>query len=429
MKYISFLALVFFTTSLLAQSKVAIVKLLRGQAEALTLGNTSQLKIDDWVENGTVIKTEKNSYVKIIFLDKSQMNIGPSSQMKIEKFSNSETGVIDLVKGQIRSQVTKDYLKIKDKDRSKLIIKTTNAVMGVRGTYFLISTNSKSTTAVLFEGEVVFNKFNQTENLSAEKLDEIVNDGVKISPGEFSVSETDRAMPTIPSILSIEQKNQLEKNMDFSSERGPSSKEDSSAKSVVPDGLSGNVVSNKMDTIKNITQNLLPTEDKKNDLSQKSDPNGYIKGNEIKPANGSMVHLDSGVIIPPGSGAILDTNTNTFIPEHKAGSVGKDGNYIPPENIKITQDGRMFITGMVEGKSVQKEIPPPLPVVNQSSLPLGATSMTGPSGPAPTSARDIPLNIQMPPPNGGIQGINDPQRDTTNVSDTIIKIDKPNAGN
>ena len=34
-----------------------------------------------------------------------------NSEMKIESFSGKDSGVIDLVKGKIRSQVTKDYLQ------------------------------------------------------------------------------------------------------------------------------------------------------------------------------------------------------------------------------------------------------------------------------------------------------------------------------
>lgn len=124
--------------SAFAQSKVAVVKLLRGDVDVqMKNKKTMKLKVDDWVENGATIKTGDKSFVKLIFIDKSQMNIGPHSEMKIENVTNKESGVIDLVKGKIRSTVTKDYLQIKDKDKSKLFIKTSNAVMGVRGTDFI----------------------------------------------------------------------------------------------------------------------------------------------------------------------------------------------------------------------------------------------------------------------------------------------------
>src|SRR6187200_2126673 len=94
------------STPALAQKKVAVVKLLRGDVDILTLGKTMKLKADDWVEEGAVVKTSGKSFVKLVFIDKSQMNVGPNSEMKIENFSGKDSGVIELVKGKIRSQVT-----------------------------------------------------------------------------------------------------------------------------------------------------------------------------------------------------------------------------------------------------------------------------------------------------------------------------------
>ncbi len=102
------LVVMLFSLSAFAQTKVAVVKLIRGEADVLTLGKTTKLKVDDWVENGSVVKTAEKSFVKLVFIDKSQMNVGPNSEMKIESFTGKDSGVIDLVKGKIRSQVTKD---------------------------------------------------------------------------------------------------------------------------------------------------------------------------------------------------------------------------------------------------------------------------------------------------------------------------------
>lgn len=149
--------------------------------------------------------------MKLIFIDKSQMNIGPNSEMKIEKFDGKDSGVIDLVKGKIRSQVTKDYLQIQDRDKSKLFIKTPNAVMGIRGTDFMIATNGKNTSAVLFEGEVVFNRLDARGISNSRRLEDIVDRGVRMFPGEFSVVEANRNQPTIPSLLNVRQREVGEK--------------------------------------------------------------------------------------------------------------------------------------------------------------------------------------------------------------------------
>jgi FecR protein len=422
-----------FTLSAFAQTKVAVVKLIRGEADVLTLGKTTKLKVDDWVESGAVVKTAEKSFVKLIFTDKSQMNVGPNSEMKIESFSGKDSGVIDLVKGKIRSQVTKDYLQMKDKDKSKLFIKTQNALMGVRGTDFMISTNGINTSTVLFEGEIVFNKLEDRGELSSSKMEEIVEKGVRMFPGEFSVQEPNRPMPTVPSLLNVQQREQLEKNADFNSERAPGNAQNESAKSIVPDGLRGALVSNSTEILKSEVAQVAPVETPAQVKSASADADGFIKGDQIKPANGSFVHIDSGVIIPPGPGAILDTNTNTYIPAPDAGKVASDGSYIPPKNVEITGDGKILVavkdnTGVV----IVKEVPPPPPVVHSSSITLGAVAQvvaTTGALPPQTVKPEVDLNPgggpRTPVPvSGGVQGITDPSTVLSNsqFSDTTITV-------
>lgn len=372
-----FLILCLSMTSLVhAQArKVAVVKIVRGEVDVLTLGKTIKLKVDDWVEDGAVVKTAEKSFAKLVFIDKSQMNIGPNSEMRIEKFSENDSGVIDLVKGKIRSQVTKDYLQIKDKDKSKLFIKTPNAVMGIRGTDFMISTNGKNTAAILFEGEVVFNKMNSRGETNTQKLEAMVDRGVRLFPGEFSVVDQNRPQPTVPSLLNIEQRETLEKNDSF--ERAPSNANDSAKKSVVPEGLDGKIVSNDSGILKSEMAQV--NVDAKQSESASSNPDGYVSGDKIKPANGSFVHIESGIIIPPGKDSILDDNTNTYIPGPETGKISSDGSYQPPKNVEITDDGKMMV--VVVGTNGEKkivEVPPPSPVKTViSAPPMAGSTVTG----------------------------------------------------
>lgn len=364
------------TSSLFAETKVAVVKMLRGDVDVLTLGKTTKLKVNDWVEQGAVIKTAEKSFVKLIFIDKSQMNVGPNSEMKIETFTGKDSGVIDLVKGKIRSQVTKDYLQIQNRDKSKLFIKTQNAVMGVRGTDFMISTNGNTTSTILFEGEIVFNKLPDVDvGNSTAQLEDVVNRGVRMFPGEFSVQESLRPMPTVPALLNIQQREQLEKNSDFDSNRTPStSSGNDQVKSVVPEGLSGKVVANDSDSLKKEISSVTKAEEKQATPSSK-DPQGYVKGDMIKPANGSFVHVDSGIIIPPGPASVLDNNSNTYIPGQADGKVAVDGSYIPPKNVEITQDGKIMIAVVgTNGDVIVQEVQKPAPVYSETSVSIGQVS-------------------------------------------------------
>lgn len=432
MKIIFIILSLQFSLSVFAQAKVAVVKLIRGEADVLTLGKTTKLKVEDWVEDGSVVKTAEKSFVKLVFIDKSQMNVGPNSEMKIETFSGKDSGVIDLVKGKIRSQVTKDYLQIKDRDKSKLFIKTQNAIMGVRGTDFMISTNGINTSTVLFEGEVVFNKLEKGNDLTFSKMEEIVDRGVRMYPGEFSVQEANRPMPTVPSLLNVQQREQLEKNTDFNSDRTPGNAQSESAKSIVPEGLSGQLVSNSTEVLKNEVSQISSIETSQSQSPSSTNAEGFLKGDQLKPANGSFVHIDSGVIIPPGPGSVLDKNTNTYIPGREDGKVAVDGSYIPPQNVEITDDGKILVAVKDStGAVIVKEMTPPSPVLSQNSSSIGSVATTitaNPSKPVSTS-KNVEVNPDLLPrpgqmPSGGVQGITDPSTVLSNsrFTDTTITV-------
>lgn len=274
--------------------KAALVKLVKGEAHVLSGDKKIKLKINDWVEEGAVVKTEPRSFVRLVFLDKSQMNISASSELKIERFHKKDAGVIGLIKGQIRSQVSKDYLQINGKDRSKLFIKTKNAVMGIRGTDFMISTNGRNTAAILFEGEVVFNRLDDSKLLDSSKLDSLVDRGVRLYPGEFS-AVTENNLPTIPALLNVNQREKLEKSSGLIVSDKP--------KTIVPPGLSAAQVASS------------PAKIKKDDASGRSSirAEGFEKDGQVKPANGSSVDLAEATIIAPSPNAKLDELTNTYI--------------------------------------------------------------------------------------------------------------------
>lgn len=366
------------STQTWAAQKVALVKVLRGKVQVIKPAPARDLKVDDWLEEGMLVKTAEKSFVKLIFVDKSQMNVGPESEMLIEKFSGKDSGIIDLVKGKVRSQVTKDYLQIEDKDKSKLFIKTKNAVMGVRGTDFMVTTNGINTATVLFEGEVVFNHSTNHRNLSSTKLDDIADRGVRIMPGEFSVVSNDRPQPTVPAVLNLAQKWTLEKNREFeSNERNPSSVPKEETRSIVPEGLSGQDVANTSDSLKTVVSEVASVAPDKVAPAPNKAPalaaNGFVSGDTVKPANGSFLHLDSGVVIAPPADSVFDPNTNSFIPSSANGSLSADGDYVPPQNMTIAPDGTMVVNvALPNGEVKAVKIVPPPPVTTTTSTSLSS---------------------------------------------------------
>jgi len=340
-------------------TKVAIVKLKKGNAVVIKVdGSQVEASKGLWVEQGSVIKTESKSFVKLSFVDKSTMNVGPNSEMKIEKFSKDEPGVINVISGKIRSKVSKDYLQM-EKDKSKLFVKSKSAVMGIRGTDFAFTTNKKTgaSTAVLFEGSVVFNRINK-KNMK-DGLENIVNQGHRIKPGQFSVARMDLKKPTMPAKMSTKQIRALEKNETFADSSSRAEKK-SNTKSVVPPGLSGSVVANTNESLetginKIVKIDIAPQEKQKMpDESSK----GFVKGDLVKPVDGSIVHIESGTIIPIGNDAVFDSNAGEWV-SNSVGSVDSSGSYVPPESFTITNEGQLL-----------KEVDNKVQVVNTEVKPM-----------------------------------------------------------
>jgi hypothetical protein len=319
-----FMLLTFLSNFAWAGNKAAVVKLIRGEAFVHTGNQKTKLKVNDWIDSGTTIQTSAKSFLKIVFIDKSQMNIGASSEVKVEKFHSKDAGVIDLVRGKIRSQVTKDYLQIDGKNKSKLFIKTPNAVMGIRGTDFLITTTGKNTAAILFEGSVVFNRLDDRKLTDSAKLDDIVDQGVRMFPGEFS-AVGEKGAPTIPALLNVQQKIKLESNKSFVK----NTKSIVSKRSIVPEGLSRKTVSSK------------PTIDSKKgsaDGRASNNPNSFVKNGKVKPMNGSFVLVDTAQIVQPGNGAIFDEASNTYVASNEVGELKEDGTFVVSNDVKIQSD-------------------------------------------------------------------------------------------
>jgi FecR protein len=328
------------------------VKLIRGEVVSSESAKQVTLKLGDWVPSGAVIKTADKSFVKLIFLDKSSINIGPNSQMNIEKFSGSEAGVINVVKGMIKSQVTKDHFQ-KSKEGSKLFIKTPNAVMGIRGTEFTVGVTHKPgfepvTSVVMIEGEVKFNDIPKGQELSPNQtdMDRFLKDGVAVHGGEATaVNSNNPGQPLVePFKLSLEQLNKVEKT-EIPGMTSAEAKTENH-KSILPAGLDATIVASKPDL-------------KETNSPEQSAPNKTLPG--------SMMDLATGIVLPPKEGAQYDAVTGTFVSTGNAvAKVNPDGSLATPQGMEFSPKGKIIITVEApesdtqnKGKVVHVEITPP----------------------------------------------------------------------
>jgi hypothetical protein len=381
--------------------KVAQIKTVKGEVLVILPGGKEEKALlNAWVSEGSVIKTAEKSFARLSFVDKSTVNIGPNSQMQIEKFSSDEAGVLNVISGKIRSQVSKDYLQM-EKDKSKLFVKSKSAVMGIRGTDFAFSYNPKidATTAVLFKGSVVFNKL--TADNQKMKLEEIVNRGHSIRPGQFSVSRKEFNRPTVPAKMSTRQFVALEKNQNFDHGDKRLESKTTNRKSVVPAGLSGDVVSSSgeglKEGLKNVANLQVKDQEKIADKKELEASKGFVKGDYIKPVDGSIVHIDSGTIIPLGGDSVFDQNQIEWV-STTVGGVDQVGNYQPPEGYIITEEGKLL--KKTEGGQLKEVVLEVKPLDQAKSIDQLQTIDYIPvqNGPAPAGQLDQGANNLAVPP-------------------------------
>ena len=397
-----------------SENNVAKVILMKGDVTGTMVDGTKfSLNLDQNIKEGTVIQTEEKSFVKLLFIDKSQMNLGPKSQMVINAFPQKDPGIITLVKGQLRSKVTKDYMEMEDKEKSKLYIKTSSAAMGVRGTDFQVNFNevNHNTALITFEGAVAMvnitkaeagNRFDQKQLEKAVSSDKavMVKEG-QISAVNLNVSE----LAMVPTKLSKTQITALKDNetgLKVSTDNaGDSSKK--AFRSPIPPGIDGAILS------------ATPkSSDTRSDSVTKA-ANGFFnqKTGEYKLPAGSIVDLNSVNIIPPPVNAVFDANSKMYVVPSTFGKIDPTtGEYKAPEGLKLGTDGKFH--DAPKEKKDDKPAPAPLaaPAAAAPTSTVAPTAQVAPPPAAPaapattdstnnnptSAAAAAPVTAAPPPP-------------------------------
>lgn len=384
-------------------AKAIIVK---GKVIAMTGGKKIVLKRGMWLQEGAVVQTAKRSFTKLLFVDKSSMNVGPESKMKIDSFPKKKAGIITLLKGQIRSKVTKNYMDMKKKDKSKLFIKTETAAMGVRGTDFMVSFNptNKATSLITFEGAVAMAKMPKG-SLNQRNLERAVSapTAVIVKKGQYSGASNKLERATIPVKISPSQIETLEKNdvPGMTSAGKGSSKSKKTFKSIVPPGVDPMSVSNDsseasssmasaigQDKVIKVDTEIKKEKIKSESYAQNMAPESGAETSASKvtaPKSGGIIDLKSASYIAPPEGAAFDTNSGTYVMPTEMGFVNSAGDF-DNKYYEVGSDGTMkkkkinIAAGSnrspasANGGGKSEDIPPP-PTV----------AVGGDNGPSPAS--------------------------------------------
>lgn len=387
MKFLSvFLLCLLLSGAVFSDENVATVVLKKGNVKArLKDGQIVDVKLEQALPEGVTLLTSERSFVKLIFIDKSQMNLGPSSSMLIQAFPRKEAGIIKLIKGQIRSEVTKNYMEMSDKSKSKLYIQTRTASMGIRGTDFQVNYNpeNQNSSLIVFEGKVAMAHIDRSrgdEVFNQEKLEALVssNTAVLVKQGQISavnLNISDRAL--IPTKLAPKQFEGLKENTTGLEGANNSGKENQKKyRDIVPPGGDST-------TFLNVSPEALKAE--------KLQAQGFFneKTHEYQPPAGAIIDLKTVNIIPPPNDAAFDHTTKTFAITDNYGKVDeKTGQYKAPTGYQLSNEGKF-----VPANAPRKDDPGTSVINNPATAAAPLPSKISGTAPAPTDA-----SVPPPPP-------------------------------
>ena len=126
---------------------VGVVKISRGEAVIERAGRQLLAQVGARVVEGDVVATGPDGAVGITFRDNTLLSMGPGSRLVIERYAFDST----THKGAFETSLTRGTLaavsgKIAKQSPDAMKVRTPAAVLGVRGTEFVVRTGEAETT-------------------------------------------------------------------------------------------------------------------------------------------------------------------------------------------------------------------------------------------------------------------------------------------
>lgn len=315
----------FLSHDLWAEGYIAEAVIVRGEVTVLELGElqAKNVKKGTRFKKDASILTGKRSFIRVQYLDKSTVSLGPKGKMVINIIKKKGVGLVSLIKGKLRSKVIKKNKKItKDKSSNLLYIKTKTASLGVRGTDFQVIYNKKNngTSLLTYEGEVQISKNKKSENTldyknktdseilldQEQKMESLLRskESSTVPKGQFSGVTPKLKKTSLPVRISPQQFTLLYKNDEL--------KEASELKKPVSD-------------------KLLAQADQRAPLEGVSN----LKTGDYAPRAGGFLDLETGLYVAPSSKSKLNKELGVFEDKNIGKLSLKTGDYIPPKGLKL----------------------------------------------------------------------------------------------
>jgi len=152
------------SSQVLAQSRIGSAASITNQVEGILRGSARPLAVGGDVHANELVRTQDASSAQLVFLDNTNLSIGPRSSVTLDRFVyNPDRGtgrvVVNATRGVFRfvtgSQPPQNYT-----------IKTPVATIGVRGTVFDLLVESNRIIVVLVSGEVIVSTGGRTVRLT-----------------------------------------------------------------------------------------------------------------------------------------------------------------------------------------------------------------------------------------------------------------------
>jgi hypothetical protein len=133
---------------------------------------SAKLDFGDRLNQDEIVTTQAASSARIEFLDQTQLNIGPTSQVKLDRFvynpdRTAKTVTVDMLRGGFRFVTGRS-------DYNAYVLRTPHATIGVRGTVVGIFVEKGRTTVKLKQGGMTVCVRGARRCQPVEDLDDIV---------------------------------------------------------------------------------------------------------------------------------------------------------------------------------------------------------------------------------------------------------------
>ena len=140
-------------SSAMAESRIGNTELARNSVTQIVSAGSTPIQIGDDVFANERVKTGQDSAAKFVFSDSTNLALGPSSTVALDRFVYK--GETSYAKAAVNFTAGAFRFTTGGSDKGAYQLRTSTATIGVRGTQFDLSVRNGVTKLTLLEGEIV----------------------------------------------------------------------------------------------------------------------------------------------------------------------------------------------------------------------------------------------------------------------------------